>query len=315
MADQKQLLDLIEGAITRLNKKIPGIQKALLNDILDQLRGLKLDGKSNIVSSVKNIRLLATIKGRLQKVILTPSYKKAIKEYLKVFEAVSDYHAQAFKEIEKEFKPPQIVKEIKTQTIEDVVTKLTEAGISVNVGDKISDILRTNITTGTSYASLADQLRESILKTETPGILERYVNQIATDAVNQYSAQYMQTVSSDLGYEWFRYGGTDITTTRPFCDAMTDIKYFHISQVPDLLKAKDLYYMKDGVKTKVPIYDKTGLPHGMMPGTDAYNFFVRRGGFNCGHQIFPTDERRVPLDIRNAVYATDAYKMWKNIAA
>lgn len=305
------LIEIIEDAIARLNKQLPRIQRGLLDGVLGQLRGMKLDRNENIVNSVKNVRLLSTIKGRLQKLILTPEYKKAVKEFVKVFDAVSEFHAETFRDLEKSFKPPEVVKEIRKQSIGDVVKKLTEAGIGVGVGDKIADLLRQNMTTGTSYASLADQLREMISTTETPGILERHVKQIATDAVNQYSAQYMQTVSDDLGYEWFRYQGKDIATTRPFCDAMTDLKFFHISQVPDLLQAKGLYYMRDGVKTKVKINETTGLPAGMIPGTDAQNFFVRRGGYNCGHQIFPSVESRVPAEIKEFVFATPAYRAWK----
>ena len=85
-----------------------------------------------------------------------------------------------------------------------------------------------------------------------------------------------------------------------------------ISEVPRLLRAEDLYYLKDGKKTKVPIYEKTGLPHGLIEGTNAENFFIRAGGWNCGHAIRPVPERNVPLEVRDRVYNTAAYQRWKS---
>jgi hypothetical protein len=310
MPDYNALIETIEKSINGFNDSLPKIQKEILADVLDQIK--KFDTRNKrITNTVKNIRLLNTIKNRLKKIILTDAYKQEVKEFLKVFTEVSTFQNDYFKEAEKKFTPPKVVKEIKKQTITDTINRLTEAGIGVNVSDKIAELLKQNVTTGVKYSDLANQLREYILTTETPGVLERYVKQIATDSVNQYSAQYMNTISGDLGYEWFRYQGKDIKTTRPFCDAMTDRKFFHITEVNDLLAAKDLYYSSEEGQVKVPIYEKTGLPHGLIPDTNAENFFIRRGGYNCGHQIFPVIERLVPKDIQERVKATAAYKRFR----
>jgi len=314
MPDYNELIKTIDDAINGFNDSLPKIQKEILADVLDQIK--KFDTRDKrITNTVKNIRLLNTIKNRLKKIILTDSYKQEVKDFLKVFTDVSTFQNAYFKEAEKSFKPPTIVKEIKAQTIEDTINRLTEAGIGVNVSDKIAELLKQNVTTGVKYSDLAAQLREYILTTENPGVLERYVKQIATDSVNQYSRQYMNTISGDLGYEWYRYQGKDILTTRHFCDAMTDRKFFHVSEVPDLLKAKDLYYSDDetGEQKKVPIYEKTGLPHGMIPGTNAENFFIRAGGYSCGHSIFAVIERLVPKDVQDRVKATSAYKKFKGL--
>src|SRR5690606_26484181 len=184
-------------------------------------------------------------------VVLTDDYKQEVKDFAKAFNDITKLQNEYWRTVEKSFTPRPLLKEIRKQAITDVVGKLTEAGIGANVSDRIIDILRTNITTGGSYKSLTAQLRDGLLNTEQKGYLDRYAKQVTVDSLNQYSAQYTQVVSSDLGYTWFKYDNTDIETTRPFCDAMTDQPYFHISQVPDILKAKDLYYFKDGVRTKV----------------------------------------------------------------
>jgi len=107
-------------------------------------------------------------------------------------------------------------------------------------------------------------------------------------------------VSNDLGYEWYRYMNSDIETTRCFCDKMTDKDFFHLSEVPTILKGMGC-----------DIYKKTGLPYGMIDGTNAENFFVRAGGWNCGHSINPVAKLQVPKAVQDVVYASAEYKAWK----
>ncbi len=310
MADVDDIVKLLSKGIEKFNKKIPSLQRRLLDEVLLELKDLDLKGKG-IKTTVKNLRKITSIKGKLQRLILNKDYKSALKQYTRLFSDVTVLQNRIFEQADIKFSPPKLGAELKKQSIEDVVTKMTETGITGNIGNQITDVLRQNITTGSSYASLTESLMEMLTDTDSPGLLSRYAKQITTDAVNQYTATYMKNVSSDLGYEWFRYGGKDIDTTRPFCDAMTDRKFFHISEVPDLLQAKDLYYSSEEGLTKVPVNPKTGLPNGMIPGTDTASFFSNRGGFNCGHQIFPTHEKLVPEEIKKRVYSSSAYKMWE----
>jgi hypothetical protein len=309
MARFEDILKKIDAAISKFQKRIPAIQRAIFADLEDYLK--KLDtSNGRIKTTVANLRIINSIKSRLQKIILSPEYIRDVKEFAKAFNEITVLQNEYWRQVESSFKPKTFLKEVRNQAIADTVRNLTESGIGATISEQIATILRNNITAGGSYSELTRQLRESILDTANEGSLQKYTKQITTDAINQYNAQYTQAVSSDLGFEWFAYQGSDILTTRPFCDAMTDFRYFHISRVPDLLKAKDLYYMKDGKKTKVPIYDKTKLPHGMIPGTNSANFFVNRGGYNCGHQIRPVSAALVPADIKEQTFASVYYKRW-----
>lgn len=302
-----------DRAVAKFNKQIPAIQKDTYDSLQEDLRKLDLqDGR--IKTTVKNLSLINSIKNKLNRIILTDGYKSEVKDFAKSFNEIATLQNEYWKSINKDFKPRSILKAIREQAISDTVGKLTEAGIGANIAEPISDILRTNITTGGSYKKLTEQLRENLVNTQTPGTMEKYIGQITTDAVNQFSNQYTQLVSSDLGYEWFKYDNTDILTTRPFCDAMTDRPYFHISEVPALLRGEGLTYLdkKTGKREPVMIYEKTGLPSGMIPGTDASNFFIRRGGYRCGHSIRPVNERQVPQADKDRVFATAAYIAWKS---
>jgi hypothetical protein len=315
MAEFNDILKEIDRAITSFNKGIPAAQKAMYQELVTELRRLNLNG-DRIKTTVANLKIIQSIKNKLTKFILNDDYLQDVKDFVKAFSTVSKLQNDYWKGVESTFKPTPLLREIRTQAIGDTVKQLTESGIGANIGDAISDILRTNITSGGSYKQLNAQLLESLTDTEkSDGLLTKYAKTITTDSINTYSAQYNQIVSSGIGFEWYAYRNSEIKTSRPFCQAMVENRrHFHVSEIPDLLKAKDLYYKdnKDGKTKKVTIYEKTGLPHGMKEGTNAENFITLRGGWNCGHQITGVPERNVPLETRDRVYNTPAYQRWKS---
>lgn len=312
MPEFDSIIIKIKKAIEAFNKKLPATQGAMYNSIEEELKRLDVTHDAKIKPTVANLKIIASIKNKLQRLIVSPEYTADVKEFVKQFNVITNLQNQYWTSVEAEFKPRPLLKQIRINAINDTVKSLTESGIGANISDKISNILRTNITTGGSYSDLTAQLRVQLLNNETDGLLTKYARQITTDSLNQYNAQYTHIVASDLGFEWYAYQGSDLTTTRPFCNAMTDFRYFHVTEIPRLLRAQNLTYVdKSGSRVMVPLYQKTGLPGGMIPGTNAENFFINRGGYNCGHQIRPVPERNVPQDILQRVKETEEYKRYK----
>lgn len=315
------ILKAILKALSKFDKSIPGLQAKLYAEMLSEIKRLDTSG-DKLKVTVKNLSILASIKNKLNRIILNPEYKAEIKEFVKAFNTVYKLQFEYWKSIESTFTPRPLLKAIRNQAITDTVQQLTTQGISANVSDAIIGILRTNITSGGSYASLADQLRQSLTNTpESKGILDRYIKTISNDSINQFSRQYTQIVSSDLGYVWYRYMNSEIDTSRPFCQSMVEShEYFHISQIPEMLQAKYLGQKMtykdniDGKEKTVDIYNKTGLPYGFIAGTSVENFFIRCGGWNCGHSIQPVNVRQVPKNIVESVMQTQAYKLWAKAA-
>jgi len=309
VADFKDLIKRITEAVDAFNKGIPGIQKQMLDDINLLTQQLNIKGDT-IKITAGNLRLLDRIKSRLQKIILSPEYVAAVKEYTAAFGDVVKMQNAYFSAVEATFKPPKLAKEIRSQAIKSVVDKLTESGISANITGEIHNLLRSAISTGGSYNSLNQQLRDFIINNDTgEGQLLKYTKQITTDALNQFSGEYSSVISSDLGFEWFRYSGSNIETTRPFCLACRERQWFHLSEIPTILKG----YFPEFKKYNGKIYKKTGLPQGMVPGTDITNFQVYRGGYNCGHQWRPGSDDLVPQSIKERVYASLEYINWKKL--
>lgn len=191
-----------------------------------------------------------------------------------------------FSTLVNNYSPAKVLKQITTLSIETTIADLTENGIGSAFTNGIRDILTTNVTTGASYSDMVNTMREHIIGKEgEEGTMVRYAKQIATDALNQYNGQYIKATTDDLGFEWFTYVGSNIKTTRPFCLAMTEKRYYHISELPQIVKG-DI----DG--KKVPL-------NGLIEGTNANNFYALRGGYNCGHQVYPALPAFVPKELRD----------------
>lgn len=317
----EDILSEIKRAVKKFQRTIPGTQQAMYDAITDELRRLDLTNDATIKPTVGNLKIVQSIKNKLQRLIVSPEYVSDVRDFVKSFNTVTTLQNEYWKSVESTFKPKPILKQIRIQSIRDTVNHLTDIGIEANVTNAVSDLLKLNITTGGSYKAMEAAIGKQILTTETPGLLEKFTTTITKTSLNQYSRQYTQTTSNDLGFDWYSYQGSEIETSRAFCQAMVENnRYFHISQVPLLIEGRDavgevLHYTD--FKTKkaktVRLNPKTKLPDGFIEGTSVSNFLTNAGGWNCGHQPRPVPERNVPLSVRELVYGTAQYKNWKGI--
>lgn len=286
---------MIQQAIDKFLKQIPAIQKGLAGELELLLKALEIsDGK--VLNNINNLRIIGQIEFKINRIVLSPKYIDAVKQFTEAFNQVSSELNKQFAVISNKFTPDEVLNEVKNQAIKSVVKALTEDGLRAGITDKLSNILRQNITTGVSYLDLRNQLKEYIITNESGiGALQRYVTQITTDALNQFNGQYTATVTNSLGLDWFQYTGSNIETTRQFCKELTDKRWIYKAEISDILKGKI-----NG--TQLPINDKTELPNGLIPGTNEANFIVYRGGYNCGHQLRPMAESFVPVNVRKSTY-------------
>jgi len=295
-----EILKAIDDGLVTFDEAIPGIQQQIYTRLLRFQKELSIQGDT-ITNSVKNIKLLGDLKADLEKIILDSSdYTDSVEKFGKLYDSVTKLNYNYYKALEKKFKPPKMIDEIRKQSVNVVLEGLTESGLNANVITPVREIINTYVTTGGSYTKLAKELDNYINGYQSDagpidGVLQKYTKQITTDAINQYNATVNKAISSDLGYEWFRYVGSNIKTTRTFCKALTEKQYYHISELPDIIKG-DFEQFK---AMKGKIYDKTGLPEGMYDDTNTSNFDVYRGGYNCGHQAYPVPTALVPKTIIN----------------
>ena len=287
----------LESSIEIFNKSIPGIQDNIASELELLVKDLELRN-GRLVMSAKNLRVIARIKGKIEGIIRNRRYIKQVAEFARAFDRITQLQNSYFQALSNEFRQTPLLRELQRQSIDSTVSGLTEAGITANLTEPIQNILRRNITSGANYIKLLNQVRRFITTNEEKlGALERYAKQITTDSLNQYAAQYTQVVTNDLGLEWFMYTGALVSNSRAFCRALIRKKYIHVSEIPQIIKGE----FPEFAEVNGELSKRTGLPEGMIPGTNEENFSVYRGGFNCGHQLVPVDSAVVPLVVRRAI--------------
>lgn len=286
----KALFQTIEKSISDFSQHMAGIQEGALDSMLNELQTLETRG-GLILNNVENLRVIGKLKNKLEQFILTEGYRQAVGQFISMFDVVADLHIQYFKSFNLKFKPSKTLPIIKELAVGQTLNGLIGQGLDVNVLEPVAKVLQDNITTGGSIAKLAKELKTNIVGEDDNGILNRNNKTVVTDAVNQYSAQYHETLAADLNLNWGRYIGSNIQTTREFCDRLTAKEWVHKSELPKIVTG-DI----DGEQCRLS--KSTGLPLGMIPGTNADNFKVRRGGYNCGHQFYWVPDAVVPADVK-----------------
>lgn len=284
------ILSTIDEAISSFQNAIPNIQKLVYDELQPLVKQLQIkNGK--LLNNLDNLKLIGTLQNKLEKIIISAEYKSYVQKFVDSFSAVSSLNNDYFAQFNKKYKPKNTLPIIKQLAIESTINDLVGQGLNSNVIAPIQKILQQNITTGGSYADFQNVLQNHILSNKNgEGNLQRYTKQITTDAINQYNAQYGETIAQDLQFNWGRYVGSELTTSREFCIFLREKKYFHKSELPEILKGNI-----DGHSCKLS--KTTGLPLGMIPDTNPDNFKIRRGGYTCGDQVFWVPDSAVPVDV------------------
>ncbi len=166
------------------------------------------------------------------------------------------------------FKPKtELYQAILQANIETTKNALLGAGIRDNFGNAIQEVLKDNIAGIGTRSQLNETLRKFIEGTpEQAPFLNRYIKQTTNDAVMTFNSEYIQTISEDLGVEYYLYAGTLIEDSRPFCEARSG-RYFTKEEVQKWASLKNW--------------------QGRMAGTNSSTIFTYRGGYNCRHQLWP----------------------------
>jgi len=296
--DIQKVLDAVDNGLIDFNEAIPAIQEQIYRRLLRFQKELIVQGDT-ITNSARNIKLLSDLKTDMESIILDDTdYLESVTKLGKLYEKVDTLNNNYFKALEKKFKPPKVLEAIRKQSVTLMVESMTESGLNTSLITPIREMIMTYTTTGGSYSKMTKELNNFINGTpEIDGALVKYTKQIATDSINQYTATVNSVISSDLGWEWYRYVGSNIKTTRTFCKALTQKQYYHRSELPKIIKGN----FEEFKAMKGQIYDRTGLPEGMYEDTNTSNFPVYRGGYNCGHQAYPIPTSLVPKNIINSL--------------
>lgn len=297
MASQEEILDqinkIVNDAAETFNNKIIGWQDRIWGQLQRLLK--QIDTKSDTITpSVKNLRLIGTIGRKLQKLIVDKQYLSDVKDYVQAFNDITKYQNQYFNTLQEKFKPTPLLQAIREQAIGSTIEGLTEAGLT-DLKTNIKTTLLKNITTGGSYKELMKSMAGIVTNTnKSEASFSTKIKTYTITSVAQYSRNYSQTVSEGLNFRWYQYVGSTITSTRCFCHAMVKKRFFHKSEIPDIIKGN----FEEFQEMSCGLSDSTELPDGMFKDTNVSNFMTYAGGWNCQHSIFPVPDSFVPKVLR-----------------
>jgi hypothetical protein len=295
MKELKEILKVIDSAPGDFEARIPAVEKSIFRGVSLLLKDLKVSENGKIEAGIENLKLISAIKAKLGKIVVSKQYADIVNKFVSNIPSISNLQTSTAGVPAASKKMMSAVAKIR---IDNTLESLIGAGYKQEVVSKLYDTLLTNVTSGGSYADMIEQLQNQLVTTEKkPGMLSKYAKTYVVDALGQFAGQGNKMIADALKSEWFQYVGSNLTSTREFCEHMTKKRYVHISEFPAILAGEI-----DGHQCK--IYEATGLPYGMKEGTDKDNFIENRGGWNCGHQLYPVSEAAVPLAVREKIKAS-----------
>jgi hypothetical protein len=231
--------------------------------------GLSLDPKDR----VKNLREMIKMKADISSTIVeNKAYQSQVKDLLGGFTelaSLTDMYIGAI--LDQPLKQKALYNAILETNVAITKDALLGFGIRDNFGNSIQEVLRSNIAGTTNRAQLRKTLAEFIEGSDTNlPFLQRYIKQTTNDAVMVFNREYMQTITNDLGIGHYRYRGTKIAESRPFCVARVGKVY-----------------------TKKEVEAWADLEwQGKMSGTNKTTIFSACGGYNCRHILQPISDIR-----------------------
>lgn len=270
-----QIIDITDTAVAVFNTGMEVTQRNVMRNVTRFIRQIETDSQGGIIISTGNLKTIRGIKGEISNLIVDKPYMNRVGEYLGNFSKIKGVTDNLFEGLSEFESSSQLFKNILSINVRLTKNSLSKTGINHNVIQPVINIITKGVTSGSSIMDMEDSLRLQILgDNERLGGLERYTKQITRDALNQYSRNYNEAISVDLGMDWYYYSGSKIDDTRSYCLERAG-KYFHkkeVEQVPSRWA-------------------------GMIPGTNSSSIFINAGGYNCRHLYMPVLIDVVPQSV------------------
>jgi len=292
------ILSFIDLSIDDYIDKLPTIEKKMFSEVQIAIKNLDLDSAGNIKRTTANLAQIGIIRSKIQRILQGKQYKTLVKDFsndlIKVRALANDYFSELGIKITNDAFSNDMLKQSIVETrvsLGIASTRTKNPAFTQRVVNRAMDIVSDSVKSGIGFGALNEELRDFIVQDANGvGALKRFSQQVATDAINQYHGSYQMLLADKNDLTWFRYIGSLIRDSRAWCVQMVAKEFAHRSELP--LLPKDIF-----PQDLVPLNSKTGLPAGMIAGTDGDNLVMRRGGWNCRHEFFAVIEESVPQEL------------------
>lgn len=269
-----KLEDFSEDSVNNVLASLKSTNEKVFYEFDELVSSLEKTPAGQIKASTSNLRKVSTFENKFSTFFAKTDYYSSVGSFISNYSDNSKLINAYFSSFPGFDPKNKVYGSILNYNVEYTVDTLLESGINEYFKKPLINSLRQSIVEGVSKTDVLKSLRAEIMGTiDRKPRLERYVKQVATDAVNQFNGNYIGSISNDLGLSHYFYKGTKIEETRPFCIHLTG-KFMKESQLRE--------YVNNESKGK-------GWA-GMIPGTNFGNIITRRGGYNCRHTIIPVSK-------------------------
>lgn len=267
---------IIEAADNKFLTAVRVTQQELYENLIDLFKKLEVDSDGYILNNAANRALFTKSSQIFNQTINNSGYNDAVNEFVGNFSQLDLANQDYFSTISDLFKPNRMfIASLQNQTIKSLESAILNEGLAANIKSPLMNIISQNINSGGSYSGFLEQLRSNIVGMENEGKLLRYSRGILNDALFNYSRAYQQSVTSDLGLEFYLMAGGLTKDSREWCVEHAD-QFWHQKEIESW--ANETW-------------------QGQIPGTTASSIWIYASGYNCRHSFIPVDVSIVPQDV------------------
>ena len=274
----KEKYDIQNGIITGFDELSGDISEILLDRVFEYIDSFSRNLGKILIDKNTGFKL-AEIAKKLVDDFKNSNYKSEIGKLLKSFDDIEDVSLKILNTVNDSIDLTKLgFTDEKKLIIGEISNEFLRDSFQVNIANDIRKIIARNILTGSPIKALKEDLKNSVgTSINKGGILGRYTQQIATDAVLQYGGTINQKVAIAVKSNAYMYTGSLIETSRPQCKRWRD-KYKGILLIDE--KIQPYGYLPDEIKWAI----ENGGGYGSKGKASyiplsLYNFAKYRGGY------------------------------------
>ena len=286
----KEKNDRLESVPLAMQSAMDKQQSKILKLINSQLSELTTtNGQIDVTAA--NIRQITIISDELKQVFLTKEYVNAVKEFAREFSAQTVLADQLI--------AAQFGNAAKTAAVEgsalaasayieiakrSAIDALVGAPIDKEFIKPIQGILENAVVNGATFGETLEAVNQFVDgNANSVSRLKKYAKQITNDSFSVADRSYTSVISEALDNDWFYYSGTELDSTRCFCQERVG-NYYHYKEIESWGDGKNLGDCNVG----------GGEWAGMIVGTNSKTIYSYLGGYNCKHSLIPVSEFIIP---------------------
>lgn len=272
----QQIEEIILSADAKFALSMGRVQNTLYEQLLVIIKNLEVDQDGYILQSAANRKILSEAETKISEIFSQGIYQNAVSSYVSIIPQVDELNQRYFSTF-KGFKDnKQFLKSLQNQTIKTVEKFVLQDGLESQVISPLSQILNQNVNSGGKFSGFLQQVRDYIKGNDkVEGRAISYSRTFLRDSMFTYARTFQQSVTNDLGLEFYLYSGPIIDKTRSFCEDRAG-KFFHHREI-------ELWASLEWT--------------GKKAGTTESSIFLFAGGWNCNHQLIPVSSNIVPEDV------------------